>query len=65
MARQNNRLFKSRLTQFNAVSPFILDEKCGVRSCIARMRRFYLTNRETESVLVELSSSKLACGQGT
>jgi hypothetical protein len=65
LARQNNRLSKSRLTRFNAVNPFILDEKCGVRSCIARMRRFYLTNRKSKSVLVGLSSSRLARGQGT
>src|SRR5687768_16085631 len=31
MARQNNRLSKPRLTRFNAVRQFILDEKCGVR----------------------------------
>jgi hypothetical protein len=65
MARQNNRLSKPRLTRFNAVRQFILDEKCGVRSCIARMRRFYLTNRKSNSVLVELTSSRLARGQGT
>jgi hypothetical protein len=63
MARQNNRLPNPRLTRFNAVRQFILDEKCGVRSRIARMR-IYLTNHNPTVCSVELTSIRLARGQG-